>query len=97
MANLSLAGRSVADHLGSYIWVCIPFSDSIEIMGVLFFFVFFFRMWDCVLGFLDGGSEHVWLMLRWFCSGINVQSGEEVAIKLVCFRSLSFSGWELIA
>lgn len=54
-------------------------------------------MWDCVLGFLDGGSEHVWLMLRWFCSGINVQSGEEVAIKLVCFWSLSFSGWELIA
>ena len=34
----------------------------------------------------------VWFGLVWFVvSGVNIQSGEEVAVKLVCWKAFTFS------
>ena len=80
MGSLSLGERSVVDRLENSIWVCNSWGLKLALFACLLVSLF---------GFVFCVVNHVGLV--WFVSGVNVQSGEEVAVKLVCWEAFILS------
>lgn len=78
-------GRKIGS--GSFGELYLGMREHFLFLGFLFVFsVFFFLQYYLVL--LLPSLKHMFLL---FMLAVNVQTGEEVAVKLVCYVSLNFS------